>query len=187
MAGVRGVRLLTVGHGPAPAADFDALLAAAGVRGLVDVRIAPGSRRAPWFSRDELSERMARAGVEYRWERDLGGRRRPRPGSRHRALPDDGFRGYADHMEGTSFRAALDGLLEECAVRPTACLCAEADWRRCHRRLIADAAALTRGATVQHLTHDGTVEPHVPTAGVRVDGGRLVYDAGQAPLPGMSG
>ena len=48
------VQLLTVGHGTAAEQDFGGLLAAAGVKSLVDVRIAPGSRKFPHFGRQCL-------------------------------------------------------------------------------------------------------------------------------------
>jgi uncharacterized protein (DUF488 family) len=41
-------------------------------------------------------------------------------------------------------------------------MCAEADWRRCHRRLIADALA-GRGWRVLHLRPDGGLEAHPAT------------------------
>ena len=86
-------------------------------------------------------------------------------------------------MRTAGFWSALDELLAETGRRTTAVLCSEALWWRCHRRLLADAAALVRGAEVLHLGHDGRLRRHEPTPGVRVDGDRLVYDLGAtAPL-----
>ena len=126
---------------------------------------------------------LGAAGVGYRWEPDLGGWRRP-PGSDSpdRALREPAFRGYAHHMRGPAFGAAIDGVLAEAAAGPTAVMCSEGDWRSCHRRLVADFCALARGAGVRHLLHDGTVEAHVPTDGARLLDGLLVYDAGQTTL-----
>ena len=42
--------------------------------------------------------------------------------------------------------------------------------------LIADALMLLRGVRVEHIMHGATAVPHVPTAGVRVEGARLIYD-----------
>jgi hypothetical protein len=56
-------------------------------------------------------------------------------------------------------------------------------WWRCHRRLLADAAVLLRGAAVEHLFHDGRLDPHLPMPEARVDGRRLVYDGGEPGLP----
>jgi uncharacterized protein (DUF488 family) len=73
--------LLTVGHGTHSASDFTDLLRGAGVTHLVDVRIAPGSRRYPWFARDALAAWLPGAGIAYSHERDLGGFRKPAPDS----------------------------------------------------------------------------------------------------------
>lgn len=173
--------LLTVGHGTLDERPFADLLGGAGVQLVVDVRTHPGSRRNPQFGRDLLAEWLPAAGVAYRWEPRLGGRRRPRPATPHRALRHEGFRGYADHMETTDFRAALDEVLAEEAT--TAVMCSESVWWRCHRRLVADAATLLEGREVRHLFHDGRLALHAPTEGVRVDGDRLVYDVGvDAPM-----
>ncbi len=180
-------RLITVGHGTAAAGELVALLEGVGVRRLVDVRTAPGSRRNPQFRREELAAWLPEAAIAYRWERDLGGWRKPDPDlvSVNHALRHPAFRGYADYMRTPRFWTALDRLLAEAAETPTAAMCSETLWWRCHRRLLADAATLVRGATVEHLDHRGHLEPHRPTEGVRRDGDRLAYDVGETPpLPG---
>jgi uncharacterized protein (DUF488 family) len=47
--------IFTVGHGTRPIEEFLAILDAAGVRRLVDVRTAPGSRCHPQFGQDALA------------------------------------------------------------------------------------------------------------------------------------
>jgi uncharacterized protein (DUF488 family) len=174
-------RLLTLGHGTASQAELLGLLEGAGVERLVDVRAHPGSRRHPHVAREAMAGWLARAGVAYRWEPELGGRRRPAPGSVNHALRDPAFRGYADHMRTPAFWSALDRLLAEAAAAPTVAMCSETLWWRCHRRLLADAAVLVRGAEVLHLDHRGRLEPHRPTDGVRRDGDLLAYDLGSTP------
>jgi uncharacterized protein (DUF488 family) len=174
-------RLLTLGHGTASQAELLGLLEGAGVERLVDVRAHPGSRRHPHVAREAMAGWLARAGVAYRWEPELGGCRRPAPGSVNHALRDPAFRGYADHMRTPAFWSALDRLLAEAAAAPTVAMCSETLWWRCHRRLLADAAVLVRGAEVLHLDHRGRLEPHRPTDGVRRDGDLLAYDLGSTP------
>jgi uncharacterized protein (DUF488 family) len=178
---VSAPRLLTVGHGTATAEELAALLAGAGVERLVDVRTAPGSRHNPQFRREAMQRWLPAAGVAYRWERELGGWRKPDPASVNHGLRHPAFRGYADYMRTPPFWAALDRLLVEAAAGPTAAMCSETLWWRCHRRLLADAAVLVRGAEVLHLDHRGRLEPHRPTEGVRRDGDRLAYDVGATP------
>lgn len=172
------VWLLTVGHGRLPEGDFARLLAAADVELVVDVRSHPGSRRNPQFNRGELDGWLPTAGIDYRWDKRLGGRRRPRNDSAHVGLANPGFRGYADHMESEAFRAALGRLLDEATRTSTAVMCAESVWWRCHRRLLADTAVLVCGVTVRHLFHDGRLADHRPTETARVAHDRLVYDRG---------
>ncbi len=174
-------RLLTLGHGTALEAELLALLEGAGVERLVDVRAHPGSRRHPHVGREAMAGWLAGAGVAYRWEPELGGRRRPVPGSVNHALRDPTFRGYADHMRTPGFWSALDRLLAAAAAAPTVAMCSETLWWRCHRRLLADAAVLVRGAEVRHLDHRGRLEPHRPTEGARRDGDLLAYDLGSTP------
>jgi uncharacterized protein (DUF488 family) len=174
-------RLLTVGHGTASVEGLLALLGGAGVERLVDVRTAPGSRRHPHVRREAMAGWLGEAGIGYRWEPELGGFRRPDPGSGNHALRHPAFRGYADHMRTRAFWAALDRLLAEAAAGPTAAMCSETLWWRCHRRLLADAAVLVREAEVLHLDHRGRLEPHRPTEGVRRDGDLLAYDLGATP------
>jgi uncharacterized protein (DUF488 family) len=175
--------LLTVGHGTALAEQFGQLLRGAGVRALVDVRMAPGSRHNPQMARSALVRWLPEFGVSYRWEPRLGGRRKAPAGSPDTALRIRAFAGYAGHMRSGEFRAAVDDLLAGARQERTAVMCAETLWWRCHRRMVADFVSLVRHVPVLHLGHDGRLEAHVPTDVARQsDDGLLVYDAGQTPL-----
>jgi uncharacterized protein (DUF488 family) len=170
--------LRTVGHGTLPADAFADLVRGAGVDDVVDVRSYPGSRRNPQYGREAMEEWLPQAGVAYAWLRDLGGRRRPQPGSPHVALRNDAFRAYADHMETGDFADGVRRLLDEHEVDRTTVMCSESVWWRCHRRLLADHLVLVRGLDVVHLMHDGRQTPHAVTDGARRDGDRVVYDVG---------
>jgi uncharacterized protein (DUF488 family) len=175
--------LLTFGHGTATAARMTGLLRAAGVAALVDVRIAPGSRRHPHVARAELERWLPEAGISYRWDKRLGGFRRPDPDSPDVVWREEMFRGYAAHMRTAEFSTAVDEVLTEAAADPTAVMCAESLWWRCHRRMIADFVSAARGVPVRHLLHDGRLEEHRLSPGLRRrDDGLLVYDAGQPTL-----
>jgi uncharacterized protein (DUF488 family) len=170
------VWLATVGHGTWSEEDFGKLLAAAGIRLLVDVRIAPGSRKFPHFGKDRLAQWLPARGIGYRWERRLGGFRKLPPDSPDTALRNDSFRAYAAYMRSPDFSQALSELITEASGRQAAIMCSETLWWRCHRRLIADHAALIEGVEVRHLMPGGKLVPHQPTTGVRVAGSDLVYD-----------
>jgi uncharacterized protein (DUF488 family) len=173
--------VLTFGHGTASQDRIAELLTAAGVALLVDVRTAPGSRRNPHVARHELERWLPEHGIDYRWDKRLGGFRRPPADSPDVFWREEMFRGYAAHMRGAEFGAAIDELLRE--DRRQAVMCSESVWWRCHRRLIADYLVLVRGVSVDHLMHDGRLVPHTPAPGARIrDDGLLVYDGGQEPL-----
>jgi len=175
--------LLMFGHGTASAEQITQLLHGAEVAAVVDVRIAPGSRRHPHVARAELERWLPDSGICYRWDKRLGGFRRPAPGSPDVAWREDMFRGYAGYMRTSEFLAAAAELIAEAATRRVAAMCSESLWWRCHRRLLADFVSVARGMPVRHLMHDGRLQEHRPSPGLRLrNDGLLVYDAGQSPL-----
>jgi uncharacterized protein (DUF488 family) len=174
--------LVTVGHGTASQDELTALLTGAEVAEVVDVRRSPGSRRHPYVGRTRLERWLPAAGIDYRWEERLGGRRSRRPGSPHTALTDPAMQGYADHLDSPEFLAAVAQVVTAAADRRVAVMCSESSWQRCHRRFIADHVALLTELEVWHLHHDGQLVPHDPSELVRVEHGRLVYDGGAPSL-----
>ena len=79
-ARVDGARTVwTVGHSTHPWEAFVAMLQAARITAVVDVRLLAGSRRHPQFNSDAMALALPQAGIRYVPMRDLGGRRRPRP------------------------------------------------------------------------------------------------------------
>lgn len=171
------MRLLTFGHGTLGEDALSALIRAAGIERVVDVRTTPKSRRHPWVWREAMQAWMpGRTGAAYEWAADLGGRRRPAPDSPNVALRHPNFRGYADYMRTSTFLNAFDALCNSLDDARTAIMCSETLWWRCHRRLISDAAVVLRGVDVLHLDARGKLRPHVLTAGVRQDGSLLRYD-----------
>jgi uncharacterized protein (DUF488 family) len=176
------VRVHTVGHSTRTESQFLEVLEAHGIRHLIDVRAFPASRRHPWFHRAALETSLAERGIEYRWEgADLGGRRRAPPDSPHHALRVEGFRAYASHMETAEFRRGVARVLESASREPTAILCAEALWWRCHRSMIADHLAAIEGAEVVHVLDATRTEPHRLHRTARTHDGGLVYDVTARP------
>ncbi|MDP9821435.1 DUF488 domain-containing protein [Nocardioides massiliensis] len=176
---IRG-RLVTFGHGTADGDELAALLTTADVGYVVDVRRFPGSRRNPTVARDALEQTLPAAGVDYRWEQRLGGRRRVAAEEQEvdRWWRVEAFRAYAAHTRSDEFGEAMAELLVQVRKRPaaTAVMCSESLWWRCHRRLISDVAVLVHDVGVDHLGHDGRLTPHRPADGARVTERGLVYD-----------
>jgi uncharacterized protein (DUF488 family) len=160
----------TIGHGTRPLEELVAMLTAAGVETLVDVRRYPGSRRNPQFNQSALESALHEAGVAYRHAVDLGGRLSGEPGEdRFDCIRVAAFRSYAARMTTGAWQEALDAALAEPA---PALMCSETPWTRCHRRLIAELLH-ARGDDVRHLVRPGRAEPHVPWDVAAARDGRL--------------
>ena len=170
------MRVLTVGHGTLSAEEFIGLLRGARAARIIDIRSAPGSRHNPQFGRAEMERSLETAGVDYRWERALGGFRTPSTESPNTALRRPAFRGYADYMLTQEFAAAADELLGSAGTALTTVMCSETVWWRCHRPLLSDYLTLVRGVEIQHLMHDALLRQHRLTEGVRVVADHIVYD-----------
>jgi len=166
---------LTIGHSTHEVERFVELLQRNQVARLVDVRTVPKSRRMPWFAAESLAALLPAAGIEYVHEKRLGGFRRPRADTPNGAWQVDAFRGYADHMETADFRAAITRLESLAMAARTTVMCAEAQWTRCHRRLISDALVV-RGWDVLHIDSRGHTKPHSLTQFAVVhDGDHIEY------------
>jgi len=167
--------ILTIGHSAHEVERFVELLQRNSVAGLVDVRTVPRSRRMPWFAGESLAALLPAAGIDYAHEKRLGGFRRPRPDTPNAGWQVEAFRGYADHMESADFRAAVTRLESLAMEQRTTVMCAEAQWTRCHRRLISDALVV-RGWNVLHIDSRGATKPHslTPFAVVH-DGDHIQY------------
>lgn len=170
-------RIWSIGHGARELADFLALPREHGIRTLVDVRSFPGSRRHPHFGREALAAALSTVEIAYVHLRGLGGRRSPRPDSPHLAIEVPGFRAYADHMGTDEFRADYERLSELARTGPTAFMCAESLWWRCHRRMLSDRLAID-GWEVVHILSTGKAKPHRVWELARRTHSGLVYDAG---------
>jgi uncharacterized protein (DUF488 family) len=174
--------LHTIGHSTHPLDQFVALLERPGVEALADVRRYPGSRRLPHFARETLAPALAAEGIHYEHLPELGGRRAPRPGSPNGGWRVGQFQGYADHLATAEFAAGVARLEALAAELPTAVMCAEWDFHRCHRRLLSDALVV-RGWRVLHIGPRGETTPHALTEFAAVgEDGALTYPPVQTTL-----
>lgn len=151
------------------------MLTGAKIRTLADVRQFPRSRRNPQYTATPFAAALGDAGIAYVHLAGLGGRRRADPDSRHIALRIPAFRAYADHLTTEAFAADYARLRDIAAASPTAIMCAERLWWRCHRRLIADRLTVDLWP-VTHLLGPKKQEPHRMWGTARIEGGVLIYD-----------
>jgi uncharacterized protein (DUF488 family) len=157
--------------------EFISLQKEHGIKLLADVRLLPGSKRYPHFNKEALSNSLGKAGIRYEHFPELGGRRKARPDSPNTAWRNESFRGYADYMGTNEFRRGIKRLLDLAAdTGPTAIMCAEAVWWRCHRSLISDYLK-AHGMEVTHILNANKAEPHPYTSAAHIVNGELSYAA----------
>ncbi|HEX8640162.1 MAG TPA: DUF488 domain-containing protein [Allosphingosinicella sp.] len=178
MSEAAGFPIYTVGHSTRSIDEFIDLLRAGRVGRVADIRTVPKSRRNPQYGGDVLGDALHGRQIGYVRIARLGGLRGPSPGvpPETNALWRNGsFHNYADYALGPEFEAGLDELLRLADERPTAMMCAEAVWWRCHRRIVADHL-LARGREVLHLMDD-RITAATMTPGVQVANGKVTYPA----------
>jgi uncharacterized protein (DUF488 family) len=109
----------------------------------------------------------------------LGGRRKKvRDDSPNTALRSESFRNYADYMLTPEFRQAATELVRMAEEKPTAYMCAERVYFRCHRMMVSDYL-VARGHTILHIDAAGPARAHKLMDVARVVDGELVYNGGE--------
>ncbi len=170
----------TIGHGTRTIEDFIALLKAAGVSLVIDVRTMPRSRTNPQFNIDQLPGSLEADQIGYLHLAALGGLR-----SRQRTIApmtnafwdNQSFHNYADYAMSAAFHDALGQLRKLGEDRRCAIMCAETVWWRCHRRIITDYLIAT-GEQVFHILGPNHIEAAKLTPAARVGpGSTLTYPA----------
>jgi uncharacterized protein (DUF488 family) len=177
----------TVGHSTRPIEEFAALITAAEVKLIVDVRTVPRSRFNPQFNRDALPASLAAHGVAYEHLAALGGLR----GVQRDASPatnafweNASFHNYADYAMSPEFRSGLQTLREWGKSARSCVMCAESLWWRCHRRIIADYL-IAAGEDVFHILGEGQIErARLTPQAVPGAGETLTYPGGSPDLFG---
>ena len=179
----------TIGHSTRSFAELLALLQAAEIDLLADIRRFPRSRTNPQFNAEALEPALAPHGIAYRHMAALGGRRDgadPKTPSRHTLWREKAFRAYAAYAETPEFRAGFEALLALARDHRVAIMCAEAVWWRCHRRIVTDYL-LAAGVEVRHILGPDKVDPAHLTPGAAVEAGTVSYRDPKEPprLPGL--
>ena len=171
------IRLYTIGHSNRAIDDLLGLLEECEIRAIADVRRFPSSRKFPHFNQKPLRDLLEAHQIHYAWFEDLGGLRRSgmQVRSPNIGLQSPGFRNYADYMLTAEFQKAVEKLLSLSAELPTAVMCAERFFWKCHRRLLCDFLSV-QGVEVVHILEQGKLHPHKLTPGaVATEQGLITY------------
>jgi uncharacterized protein (DUF488 family) len=143
----------TIGYEGSTIDDFITALRHASIDVLVDVRDLPLSRKKG-FSKNQLSEALAAAGIEYVHLRGLGdpkaGRKAARAG-KYREFR----RIFHRHMETDAALRDINVAAELVSARRACLMCFECNHAQCHRSIVAEQLATITQLTVTPLNvHD---------------------------------
>lgn len=164
----------TIGHSTHSITTFLTMLDSFNIKTLVDIRSMPGSRKHPQFDKECLNNSLKEAGIHYTHFSDLGGRRKVKKDSKNTRWNNESFRGYADYMETQSFKNAVIELEQTALENPTAFMCSEAVWWRCHRSMVSDYLK-AKGWTVLHIMAMGKTQEHRYTEPARIVDDKVIY------------
>jgi len=171
------MRIWTVGHSTHSVAELAAIVKAHGVDQIVDIRTIRRSRANPQFNEAVIAKALAKKGVGYRIDEALGGRRgkaKVPPKLSNDAWENASFKNYADYALTAEFRAGLTDLMQLAKQTPTAIMCAEAVWWRCHRRIVADWL-IARKVEVLHIMSATSAPEATLTPFAKIVRGRVHY------------
>ncbi len=145
------MNLFSIGHSNVGIDAFIDLLRLHQITALVDARSRPYSRYNQHFSREHLKQSLAEAGIEYTYlGKEIGGR------------PEDpalyfqnGKVDYELVARSPSFLAGIERLLALASEHRVAFMCAEANYKNCHRYWLITRTLLGCGIEVRHILHSG--------------------------------
>jgi uncharacterized protein (DUF488 family) len=145
------MELFSIGHSNAEIDAFIDLLRRYEIVALVDTRSQPYSRYNQHFSRENLKLSLKEAGIEYLYlGKELGGR------------PEDpafyfqnGKVDYDMVAQSSLYLAGIERLLALASDHRVAFMCAEADYKSCHRYWLITRTLTQRGIEVRHILHSG--------------------------------
>lgn len=166
----------TIGHSTRSIEEFVALLQAAEVTLVVNIRTIPKSRTNPQYNEDVLPGHLAPFKIEYVRIEDLGGLR-----SKSKEVEpvlngfwnNQSFHNYADYALTQPFLDGLAQLIQLGRQQRCAVMCSEAVWWRCHRRIVADHL-LARDESVFHLMGKDKIAPAQLTEGAKIEAKTVV-------------
>lgn len=165
----------TIGHSTHPFNEFIQILQSFNIEVLADIRSFPGSRRFPHFNKEALEVSLPQNNIQYVLLKNLGGRRKPNPGSKNTGWRSLAFRSYADYMETIAFKKGVLQLESIALQKRTAFMCSEAVWWRCHRSMVSDYLKLKKWKVI-HIMGIEKVTEHPYTPPARIVNNGLNYE-----------
>jgi uncharacterized protein (DUF488 family) len=137
-------QIFSIGHSNRELGDFISILKNYGIEVLADIRSYPRSKRNPHFDMEHLERELQAEGIEYIWLRGLGGMRES---------------AYEEYTKTAEFEEGMHTLISIAGKKKTVLMCAELNWRSCHRSFISGALHKLRWEVI-HIYDEGESETH---------------------------
>lgn len=145
--------IYTIGYAGAGVPAFLRTLKDAGIALVLDIRAAPVSRKKG-FSKHQLAQHLANAGIGYRHLRALGTPKRGREAAQ--AGDIEAFeRIFLEHMEEPEALLDLGEALALAKEQTVCLLCLEREPEHCHRLIVGKRMAKESGQELVHLFAEG--------------------------------
>ncbi len=138
--------IYTIGHSTRPIDSFIAMLQSFNIAVVADIRSFPRSRWQPQYNQKALANSLQEAGIQYFHFPELGGKADEQPR-------------FSEKLESGALNEAVATLTNLAEERPLAYMCAEGDWRNCHRTVLSTHLQ-PLGWNVRHIMDIGTTQPH---------------------------
>lgn len=146
--------LFTVGHSNHLQKVFVELLKKHEIQVLVDTRSYPYSKHVPHFNREELCRTLNQVEIKYLYlGKELGGRP-----EEEEFYDDEGHVLYYRFAESAIFLGGIERLERGIRHYRVALMCSEENPSICHRHLLVGRVMAGRGALIQHIRGDGTIQ-----------------------------
>jgi len=133
--------IYTLGTSKRTQEEFLEILKFYQIKAIADVRRWPTSQRFPHFKKENLIKILPENSISYYHLEDLGGYR---------------IENYENYMKTSTFKSALEKLIEIAKNDLTCIICAEKFPWKCHRRFIAKALE-EKGIEVLHIIEKGKI------------------------------
>lgn len=147
--------IFTIGYGNRSVNTFTNLLTQYGIVTLIDVRSNPRSRFNPSYNMKSLQIILQSIGIEYLYMGAiLGGK------PKDQNLYKNGKLDYETVNSLSTYKAALNQVIELAEYRSVCLCCCELNPNNCHRKnLIADSLSKSN-IIINHINERGLISPH---------------------------
>ncbi|QIW23609.1 DUF488 domain-containing protein [Sulfolobus sp. S-194] len=173
------MKIYTIGHSNRSIGEFLEILKVFKIQVLVDIRRWPKSRKYPHFNYESLRDTLLGYGIEYVWEKRLGGYRKFGKDVKDEGLgkcfKSEGFRAYSTYiLRSKEAKEALEIIDEMAKKKTVVIMCAEILPWNCHRKIVSDWF-MVKGYEVIHIINLNNTIKHKLTACADISNGNLTY------------